>query len=357
MINSIRIKNFQAHKDSKVEFCDGFNVITGSSDAGKSSIFRAEEWVRINRPSGDAIKNWYSKENESVSVNIDGIIKERAKGKSFYKLNGKKFEAIRTDIPEEVSSALNLSDVNIQTQHESYFLINDSPGEVARKLNDLVGLDIIDRIYKYFNSKSTGIKKDIQSLNDSISELSSDIESMKYLDDAEIEINNLEKEVERYETLNSLVEKIESFLNTLFAIENQERKLKPLLSLKRKVDDLLSLCLEFKESSRRSDRIFTLLNNLKEVEESIESEQNWLTVKALYEDTFSLINQFAIKEKSIKTSLELIKACQIVDDSIQSGLSKLSALKNEYKEKLHEYKICPMCYQKITEKTVKEMFS
>ena len=51
-MKSIKLKNYQGHKDSSLELHPGVNIITGTSDKGKSSIMRSIEWVRTNRPLG-----------------------------------------------------------------------------------------------------------------------------------------------------------------------------------------------------------------------------------------------------------------------------------------------------------------
>jgi exonuclease SbcC len=47
-IQKLKIKNFQSHHDTEIEFGPGINVITGTSDAGKTSILRAIMFVLYN---------------------------------------------------------------------------------------------------------------------------------------------------------------------------------------------------------------------------------------------------------------------------------------------------------------------
>jgi AAA15 family ATPase/GTPase len=58
MIKSLEIKNVLSHKDAKLEFCPGVNVIVGPSDHGKSALFHAFNWGAFNRPTGEAHRNW-----------------------------------------------------------------------------------------------------------------------------------------------------------------------------------------------------------------------------------------------------------------------------------------------------------
>ena len=53
-ITKIRLENFQDHTDTVIELEPGINLITGSSDAGKSAALRALNFVLHNQPRGDA---------------------------------------------------------------------------------------------------------------------------------------------------------------------------------------------------------------------------------------------------------------------------------------------------------------
>jgi DNA repair ATPase RecN len=357
VIPSIHLKNFQAHKDSFIEFCEGFNVITGSSDAGKSSIFRAEEWVRKNRPSGDDVKNWDSKEDDPVVVKIDSVIKQRVKGKSSYKLNGTTFEAIKTDVPEEITKELNLSDINIQTQHDSYFLLTDSPGEVARKLNEIVGLDIIDKIYKNLNSKANSTKRDIQTLDSEITNLHESLECLSYLDEAEKEIEELETLVNEFNSLDARINLAQTIVDSLSKIKEEKNKLTPLINLKSEAEEIISLCGQYNDCAEESEKIGNIVKSLKDVNSSIVSEESWLLVKPLYEEINSLLKELSDCVKSTETALKLLETYQSVTFSINEKERQIKDAKKQYEELLMEHKICPVCNQKITTKIIKEMFS
>jgi ABC-type transporter Mla maintaining outer membrane lipid asymmetry ATPase subunit MlaF len=51
-IKKLIIENFQSHKYTEVDFSEGFNIIFGPSDYGKSAIIRALRWVLYNEPGG-----------------------------------------------------------------------------------------------------------------------------------------------------------------------------------------------------------------------------------------------------------------------------------------------------------------
>ena len=157
MIKSLTLTNFQGHKHSRIVFTPGINVVTGQTDSGKSSLVRAIWWVLKNRQprvlkdkaGNDKVpfKFHGAGKDEEIRAELElsnGTVSRFRKGtKNGYELNGVELTAIRKDVPSEVSELLDLRDYNIQTQHQPYFLVADSPGDVAAKLNEVCGLDII----------------------------------------------------------------------------------------------------------------------------------------------------------------------------------------------------------------------
>ena len=258
MLKSISITNFQGHKNSTVEFCGGLNVIGGTSDSGKSSIVRAIRWVTENRPSGDSIKNWYCEKNDKVSVNIEmseGTVgKERTDGKVKYLINSKKgfseYEAVRSDVPQEVTDLFNLSEINLQTQHDPYFLLNDSPGDVAKKLNSLVGLDIIDTIFKNLNSRILDKKRNISYGEESITNLTNQIESMSWVAQAEIELDTIEEEEKILKNDKLKLIETKDLVEKCLYIVEEFRKITPLISLEREVKEIQNKITDLKEKKR-----------------------------------------------------------------------------------------------------------
>ncbi|AYO30533.1 hypothetical protein D2962_07770 [Biomaibacter acetigenes] len=51
-IKSIKLVNFQSHKNTEISLDEGLTVILGPTDQGKSAIIRALKWVLYNEPRG-----------------------------------------------------------------------------------------------------------------------------------------------------------------------------------------------------------------------------------------------------------------------------------------------------------------
>ena len=54
-IKSVRMINFQNHRETYYKLTDGLNIITGSSDNGKTACARALNFALNNIHSGDII--------------------------------------------------------------------------------------------------------------------------------------------------------------------------------------------------------------------------------------------------------------------------------------------------------------
>lgn len=195
MLNSIQLQNFQAHEDTLLELHPGVNVIAGSSNSGKSSILRALNWVTYNRPTGEAFLSHWARDKkgnqaDDVSVTLtmgeQEIVRRKSKvTKNTYSIGDKTLEAIGMDVPEEVAISLNLSDVNIQRQHDSPFLLSESPGEVARFFNKIVHFDAIDKYLSTIESKKRKTKADVEMCKENVKRLDAKIPQYDWVQDAE----------------------------------------------------------------------------------------------------------------------------------------------------------------------------
>jgi DNA repair ATPase RecN len=194
MINKLSIRNFQSHKDTEVEFCDGINTILGESNRGKTAMLRALYWVFFNRPDGFAFASHWIRDPDNnkslmkpVSVKIELDSKKIIERKRTDAFNGyimdeneeQPFKALRTNVPEEIQDALNINEGNIQKQMDAPFLLSDTAGGVARFFNKTINLDIIDylllqvdRLKRETKAKMNDVVADKESVVKQVEELS-----------------------------------------------------------------------------------------------------------------------------------------------------------------------------------------
>ena len=287
MIKELIISNFQSHTNTHLTFTNGLNVITGASDSGKTAVLRSLLWLVNNRPSGEVIRNWHCPDKDPVSVTLvlDGgttIVKNRTNGKSSYIMEDKRYEAIKADVPEEVTTAINLSDLNIQSQHQPYFLLDDSAGEVSKKLNQITGLDIIDHLFVRINSEMQIINTEIKINEREIADLDEKIDELSYLDDAVAKFDRLEKEIKTYKILlddKALLEKkIKAYRN----VDSEKKAIERTLRLESVVKELGELVDEYEACSKDKTRLNFLLT--KYTGNKLSSNKLDKTIKTLQEE-------------------------------------------------------------------------
>lgn len=393
MIQEVEIINFQLHKKIKLEFHPGVNVIKGITGSGKSGIIRAIKWSLQNRPSGFAFKPTFAKKKDNTSVSLKfgngKIIREKGKA-NIYQINGgKPLEAIKTDVPEAVQKITNMTEINLQSQHDPYFLLQDSPGEVARKLNAVAGLDIIDECIKEANRKYssklleiTKIKEEkknletelkdytfidnaeklineIDPLNEeqtkiegkilSISELLGDLSIVEgilkdfaFVDNAEELINKIYYLNERHRRITDEIFNIMKTVEDLEIIEKEVNKYNSIINLEPNIEEIDSLLNKYFEIESRENSINEIVNHLNEIEKDIPSidisdienrikkiylfQKIYLSYVNKTEEISNILQQF---------SIEKIKIIELN--------TKQKTKENELKELFSTLKICPLC--------------
>ncbi len=252
MIKSIRLQNFQSHKDTLIHFDDGINVITGQSDTGKSSVIRAVKWVTENRPLGDAIRSNFTTDDTVVTIEMDdGQTVSRTRGKSTnnYTVNGLVFEAVGTSVPQEVTEAFNLQPINIQYQLDQPFLLSTGSGDVAQYINKIVRIDVIDRTISDINRKIKKTNTELSSTDTVLLDTETQLESYAGLEELETKIEAAEATTtelaatsKRLQGVQDLVLQIKDNKSCVHTKEDALRDLVPgLLACEKTKTDLTNL--------------------------------------------------------------------------------------------------------------------
>lgn len=231
MIQKIYIQNFRSWKKSEISLAAGINVLVGNSGQGKSNIIRALDWVINNRPSGDSFRSNWAKDSDPTIVRIvldNGGVVERCKSKSdnFYAIecdeNREELRAFGTGVPEEVSNMLRIEDINTQFQLDPPFLLGMNSGQVARYLNEIANLGVIDRSFAGVNKLRIAANNDLKYAREDLERIELEIQEFNYL-------NGAERELERIERIAAIIEEkqidIEEIEHLVSSIEEKKKQL------------------------------------------------------------------------------------------------------------------------------------
>lgn len=219
MIKSIYIKNILNHHRTKINFINGFNILTGPSDSGKSAVCHALNWAINNKPRGSSLLSWWGEESKVIIEFENGASITRVRNKKInryevIKEGSKKIivlEAFGSSVPDTVLKISNFSDLNFQMQLDKHFLLSLTSGQTAKFLNKITNLSIIDSSSANIDKKNRDTNKEISFLTSQIAPLYKELESFDYIGEQEcslLELEKLFKKISIYSTEHDELEKI-----------------------------------------------------------------------------------------------------------------------------------------------------
>ncbi len=352
MIKALNIFNFLSHKKTKVEFSPGVNVIVGATDSGKSVFIHAISWLKDNRPSGSSFRSYWGG-NTRVEIITDELVITRTKTDkeniySIGEIKGTKsfeFKAFKSSIPEEVQKALNMSEINVQSQFDPFFLLNKSPGEVALHFNKVANLDKID-------SSRNKAQTIIRQLEGNLKVARHDLDG-------------------RTEDLKQYLE-LDTIEGIIVDIELKERQLNKKIS---QVQYMTGVVLDYRSLSKKIEKeskllsaellINSVLQYSKQIKEVYESKES---LRALYltilsnDKLISVIDKYTAAEKLVLSLLKInvdlweqkneleqlevsINYISFVTESQKKLKKDLEKFEKEFHKNIGE--VCPLCGEKI----------
>jgi exonuclease SbcC len=320
------------------------NCIIGNSDAGKSAILRAIRWVLFNRPSGESFRSWWGGTTKAtIFTNDQKITRIRGKQNGYF-LNGKLLEAVRSDVPDEVSKALNMSEINIQRQHDKVFLFSDSPGEVARHFNEIAHIDDIDYATKNIQSWIRKTNQEIEVTNNQITNYTEDLKKYSNLESLEYQVSELEKLDQRKQEIETKVKVITNLITRSSVLDSLIERVQNKLKHKDVVNTCLGLYKALETTTEQKNGIIKAVKQLKSINIKQKELQRLTKLSDIVEEALSLYrNLFDIykKRNQIKDKSDELELINI----------KITKTKKEYEVLLEKYETefplkCPLCGKK-----------
>jgi exonuclease SbcC len=315
MIREIELINFQGHGHSVLALSPGLNVITGPSDNGKSSIIRAIRWVLQNRPQGDGICKHDTDETRVIIRTDNHVIERFRKGRdNCYVLDGKVFRAMRGGVPEEIVQALNISSACLQSQHDIHYLINLSPGEAAKHVNELADLSEIDSSIKKANSLIGKAQSDKRHVEAEIASLDQKIADSAHLETIEVLLSRMGRTVAGLDEKRKKEEGLQGIFMGLDTAKEQLDRTAVILAYEADVLDMRWSIEKHRESSARFNTALPIYNELIR----LLNEQDELTVVKGEDDLMRM-----------KEEIHAIHENRLFEQALAQGLTNLALLNRE----------------------------
>lgn len=371
-IKSLKLINFQRHKELQINFVNGVNILYGQSDAGKSCIRRAIEWISQNE-NIDGIRKTGTKKT-SVSITLDNDIEiERIRSQSINRYiirkndDEKVFDAVGRTIPDEVKEVLTIYPIEIdgeeiylnsQPQIGLPFLFDKSSSFRMKLFNKLTGNDILDKLFSEFNRDILRIKRNKK-------------EEIELFESRKIQLKNKKIEMEKAEAIHTRLKKRVQNIKRLYEKYSNLLELKELQLVNNEqtgeTEQKLNT-IKFPEDVdiKRLRTNIDRFDHLKTIKNTSEKAKIGITrvntqIKDLKPVSIDLSELRAKIERYGSIKAIFVKFSQIQDSYTLNQRNKKIIEKdignciNRYKALLKEAKVCPICQNECTEEHLKEI--
>lgn len=343
MFQSVTISNFQSHEESSLEFIDGVNVIIGPSDAGKSAVFRSINWVLTNRPLGDGFRSEWGGETSVKLETTDGreVIRGKSDAVNCYIVNGNELKAFGSNPPEDVEQALQIDEVNIQSQTDPPFLLVNSPGEAAQILNKAASIDDIDLANRNLKSAHDRINREIKSGDQWLTDQQEQLKQYDNLNDLEAQVERAEYLEQERNNLSTALNKLTQQVRKVEAVNKELEKTENLKTAEEHYEQAKKHQTQEQEIQSKVKKIESLVNEIQRVEKALAKTKR---LKAA-EKYCRQAEQSKEQKEEIENKAEVISRAV---SQIQKTEGQIEKLGDEIESKEQEYnelapKRCPLC--------------
>ncbi len=331
IIESIAMKNFKSHRDTKIEFNTGISIIMGDNGAGKSSILEAVSFALFKQHSGKKIEQLIRVDRQNpagqnkMSVELEftssgrtyKVLRERGKSTSKAKIEIKEENRFQTlsigdkQVTDDVQALLEMDgDLFLNAvyvrQGEIANLVNKTPAEKKQVIGKLLGIESLEKAWK--NMLPLMNQYETQKIK-----LDSKLEDLDGLND-EINVKKNEKNaLNQY--IHELSQKLEKINEELVLINNENDSLDQDKSI--------------------YDRSVNGIESKKQIIDNLQLDQTHLNKQIadiiIKEDEIKIIKPKLSKLKVLKTlkqSLENLKQLQRNKKHITDVLEKIEEFKS-----------------------------
>jgi len=337
LIKEIIIKNFEAHKKFRTKLDPHITSFTGATDAGKSTIIRAIQWVVMNRPLGDSfIRDTNKPAFVGIRTEKGTVSRKKGKGINQYKINGQTFEAFGQNVPDEVTSFLNMQELNFQFQFDAPYWFMISPAEVSKQLNQIVDLEIIDSTLSRLAGKARNGKAEVKVSEERLVQIEAEVGNLSFAKPMFREYDTLEEVETR---LNEAQDYFTALNSDISDIERYTAKYKTLRGAHSDGEKVAKIADEYLNLSREVDSLSRSISDLEK--STSEADAELPNLKPL-ED---IAGQRDELQTYCKELLAIVKQLEIEEEMKCPREEKIQSAKKELKKLMG--KTCPLCNQPI----------
>ena len=354
MITDVELFFIQSHKHTTIQPSEGVTVIKGPSHSGKSSIIRGFSCLFSNRPRITKLKSHFATDKDEVSIGVNFkedtfVVRRNNENENAYDIPNTTLFAIGTDVPEEVSNITKMSHINIQSQHDGYFMLNESAGKVGKELNDIVGLSIINESFKKCDKIVNKAVSDLAYCEQTIKEEEIKLEVFKNIDRVKTLANEIESLISKHTNLGSRTEELSSLIAQIKEQQNKVDSYKQFLSIVPKYNEIEKMITDYRAKEIAVIKLDDLIGTIIQEQSDIAILTEWLMVIPLYEEIKGLITKYNAGIVLRNTLNLLCLTIRKEQNVLKTAQHDLSVSQEAYDLFIKKHKnICPLCLGKGT---------
>lgn len=232
----ISVRNFQSIEHSAIEV-DGFTVVTGPNNSGKTALMRAVRGVFTNAKGTSFVR--YGTDACEVAVEFDDgqrVVWEKGKLTNRYTVNGKILDKVGSGVPPEVE-ALGIFPITAGNQlvwpqiapqfTGQVFLLDQSGSVLAEALSDVERVGKLSRALKASDSDKRQAVSELKVRRSDAKALASEMASFDGLDDALDQVDAVEATATALHALRGEIESLQGLSERLVELQNEVQRLEP----------------------------------------------------------------------------------------------------------------------------------
>ena len=266
------------------------------------------------------------------------------KGTNSYLVDDVEYKALRSDVPKNVQDITLMKDVNIQSQHPSdqYFLLTDSPGQVAKKFNEVAGLQIMDKAMFKINSFVRECKSQSKVYDTEIDSKKVDLKTLSWVPKAQKEAEALAKFSEEIDICNDDICDIDDTLHNITFTEKELEDFETLDVSISAFDKLKALSLKHSTKNLAAERVKNLILDVKNLDKRIKIYESISSAQTAFKSLDSFADSFRnLASKHLKIE-GVIENLVFINSDIQTLDTEIKSLDRKFTTKL-QTENCPVC--------------
>ena len=371
----VRIRNFQSIADTSFEI-DGFSVIVGKNNKGKSATIRAIDAALSNKLGNNFIK--WGKTETQVDIQKDNLDITWVKGDTAsYRVKvgeiSKTYTSLKGAVPQPILDAgfrkLEIADEKLNPitahQFDEIFLLNKSGPFITETISTLYDLNTLNNADTLCQKKLKTFKSTQKTRVSDLETLTNKLDKFKGLDDTKAQFDSIKIFKSKSDELRKDLNEIESFISQLNTQINIVSTLKKINEIKipniEKTNVLISDYQWALSALNQYNKLMVITQNMAPIgtikvpdlsdTENIITENQWLintekTFEALIKSINALKSITKIKIPNLKKTEALLK--EVSDVNALTDRLKTSVLScNKYSLGLSDVKNLKPLLEKI----------